>query len=147
MKKILFIILMLVSINTFGQKNSLEGLTFKFNDGKTKSSITIKREDHFKRNILFVINKWEIRPSEELKLEEIIYEYNYQKDTIHINGHADKATGTAKRNIFLSQKRAETVKDYLVKHGIDSTMIKVGYYGDAVNPFGTPELNRVEIFF
>lgn len=117
MKKILFIILMLVSINTFGQK----------------------------KNILFVINKWEIRPSEELKLEDIIDEYNYQKDTIHINGYA--AFGTAKRNMFLSQKRAETVKDYLVKHGIDSTMIKVGYYGYTVNLFETPELNRVEIFF
>lgn len=119
MKKILFIILMLVSINTFGQK----------------------------KNILFEINKWEIRPSEELKLKEIINEYNYQKDTIHVDGYADKVTGTRKRNMFLSQKRAETVKDYLVKHGIDSTMIKVRNYGDTVFSFNTPEENRVEIYF
>jgi outer membrane protein OmpA-like peptidoglycan-associated protein len=47
---------------------------------------------------------------------------------IEIAGHTD-AVGTAAYNKLLSQKRAEAVKDFLVKKGIDSRRIKAVGYG------------------
>jgi OmpA-OmpF porin, OOP family len=41
---------------------------------------------------------------------------------VRIEGHAD-ATGTDDVNVPLSQKRAEAVKEYLVKNGADQSML------------------------
>ena len=48
--------------------------------------------------------------------------------TCEIGGHTD-AVGTKDYNIFLSRKRAEAVKDYLTKKGIDPRRIKAVGYG------------------
>ncbi len=47
---------------------------------------------------------------------------------IELAGHTD-AVGTAAYNLFLSKKRAEAVKDYLTKKGIDSRRIQAVGYG------------------
>jgi outer membrane protein OmpA-like peptidoglycan-associated protein/tetratricopeptide (TPR) repeat protein len=48
--------------------------------------------------------------------------------TCEIGGHTD-AVGTKAYNLFLSRKRAEAVKDYLTKKGIDTRRIKAVGYG------------------
>ncbi len=45
----------------------------------------------------------------------------------------------------LSKKRAENVATQLKEMGIDSQRITVDYKGDTVQPFSTPEENRVSI--
>jgi outer membrane protein OmpA-like peptidoglycan-associated protein len=47
---------------------------------------------------------------------------------VEIGGHTD-GVGSKEYNIFLSRKRAEAVKDYLTKKGIDTRRIKVVGYG------------------
>jgi outer membrane protein OmpA-like peptidoglycan-associated protein len=47
---------------------------------------------------------------------------------VEIGGHTD-AVGTSAYNIYLSRKRAEAVKDYLTKKGIDARRIKAVGYG------------------
>ncbi|WP_254085780.1 OmpA family protein [Dawidia cretensis] len=47
---------------------------------------------------------------------------------VEIGGHTD-AIGTKAYNLFLSRKRAEAVKDYLTKKGIDARRIKATGYG------------------
>ena len=102
--------------------------------------------ESLQRNILFVINKWDIRPSEQLKIDEVVAALKENPDTkVRISGYADKATGTAKRNQFLSEKRSEIVAQAIIDAGIDKDRIITEYFGDTVNPFETPELNRVAV--
>ena len=97
-------------------------------------------------NVFFVINKWDIRPAELAKIEEIVKVMNENPETkVTITGYADKATGTASRNMFLSQKRAEVVTDKLVELGIAKDRISSSYKGSEENPYPTPEENRVAI--
>ncbi|MDY6424063.1 MAG: OmpA family protein, partial [Bacteroidales bacterium] len=63
-----------------------------------------------------------------------------------VAGYADKETGSESINEVLSQKRAEAVRDALVKAGVSPDQIKVDYYGCRVQPFeGKGYLNRVAI--
>ena len=102
--------------------------------------------ESLQRNILFVINKWDIRESEQLKIDEVVAALKENPDTkVRISGYADKATGTAKRNQFLSEKRSEIVAQAIVDAGIDKDRIITEYFGDTVNPFNTPEENRVAV--
>lgn len=99
-------------------------------------------------NIYFIINKWDIQASEVAKLDEIAAFMAENADTkVVLTGHADKATGTASRNLFLSQKRAEIVTSELVKRGVDASRISSSFKGDKENPFATPEENRVTVCF
>jgi outer membrane protein OmpA-like peptidoglycan-associated protein len=65
-------------------------------------------------------------------------------------GHTD-TTGTARANLALGLKRASTVRDILVKAGLDPTLIEVTSHGEADllmrTPDGTaePHNRRVEI--
>lgn len=67
---------------------------------------------------------------------------------VRIEGHAD-ATGTDDINGPLSQKRAEAVRDYLVKNGADAGMLKAVGMGSKALKVTTdpaaPENRRVEI--
>ena len=45
-----------------------------------------------------------------------------------LNGYTDKS-GNPEANLRLSKKRAETVKSYLVRQGISTSRIDVGYFG------------------
>lgn len=67
---------------------------------------------------------------------------------VRIEGHAD-ATGTDDINGPLSQKRAEAVRDYLVKNGADPGMLKAVGMGSKApkvsNDPAAPENRRVEI--
>jgi peptidoglycan-associated lipoprotein len=52
-----------------------------------------------------------------------------------IEGHADP-TGTHEGNLALGQRRAESVRDYLVSAGIDQSRIDVISYGDTRLRYG-----------
>ena len=102
--------------------------------------------ESLQRNILFIINKWDIRDSEQLKIDEVVEALKEHPDTkVRISGYADKATGTAKRNQFLSQKRSEVVAQAIIDAGISKDRIITEYFGDTINPFNTPEENRVAV--
>lgn len=67
---------------------------------------------------------------------------------VRIEGHAD-ATGSEVANVLLSQRRAEAVRDYLVKNGVDQGMLAAVGLGAKVpklskDPFAA-ENRRVEI--
>ncbi len=81
------------------------------------------------RNIYFDFDKasFQTESYAELNKLEAMMRTNSNM-TIELAGHTD-AIGTKAYNMFLSQKRAEAVKDYLTKKGIDTRRIKAVGYG------------------
>jgi outer membrane protein OmpA-like peptidoglycan-associated protein len=54
---------------------------------------------------------------------------------VRIEGYADP-TGTPEGNMSLSEQRADSVRDYLVNKGIDTSRIDVKPFGDTVLKYG-----------
>jgi outer membrane protein OmpA-like peptidoglycan-associated protein len=83
------------------------------------------------RNIYFDFNKATFKQDSynELNKLERMLQQNAGMN-VEISGHTDNI-GTKNFNKFLSQKRAEAVKDYLTKKGIDSRRITAIGYGSA----------------
>ena len=97
-------------------------------------------------NVYFTIDKYVINPSEVEKIDHIIAVMKqYPEAVVSLTGYADKFTGTAKRNLFLSEKRAEVVCQALLDAGISQDRITTNYYGDTKQVSEVPEENRVTI--
>jgi OOP family OmpA-OmpF porin len=53
----------------------------------------------------------------------------YMDDNLEVSGHTD-STGKKAHNQKLSERRAATVKTWLVKHGVAAERIKTAGFGD-----------------
>ena len=102
---------------------------------------------------LFEFDKAELTPDGEARLQayRVEAEANFNRaDKIKITGYTDNV-GTPEYNTQLSQKRAESVRDYLVSIGVDANKMEVNAGGEA-NPIadngtkeGRAKNRRVEI--
>lgn len=94
--------------------------------------------------VFFIIDTWEIRPGEMAKVEaaarimKLAARYGY---SFSATGLADKETGNAQRNLFLSQKRAEVVSKALASAGV-TNLRDVTWKGDTEAVDTIPERNR-----
>jgi outer membrane protein OmpA-like peptidoglycan-associated protein len=81
------------------------------------------------RNLYFDFDKATLATESynELNKLESMMRQN-QNMMVEIGGHTD-SYGTRDYNLFLSRKRAEAVKDFLTKKGIDARRIKAVGYG------------------
>jgi peptidoglycan-associated lipoprotein len=69
-------------------------------------------------NIFYDFARWELRPESMVNLDRLVETLNDNPNvTIELASHTD-ARGTAAANIELSQKRAQSVVDYLISKGI-----------------------------
>ena len=101
---------------------------------------------HIEENVLFVIGKTNIRPSETQKVQNIVDIMNqYPEAVVSVTGYADKNTGYPELNMRLSQKRAENVAKAIEKAGIAADRISVNYVGDTQKVSETPSQNRVAV--
>lgn len=81
-------------------------------------------------NVYFDTDKATLRPSSHEALNHLVEVLEMKPDIkIEIAGHTDNR-GDAAYNLELSQKRAESVKQYVVKQGIDPDRIKAKGYGE-----------------
>ncbi|OQX26393.1 MAG: hypothetical protein BWK80_10665 [Desulfobacteraceae bacterium IS3] len=79
--------------------------------------------------LLFAFDKWDIRPQYYQNLDEVVVILKKNPSLkVEIQGHTDN-WGTAAYNEKLSQKRAESVKAYLVKNGIEPERLSTSGYG------------------
>ena len=97
-------------------------------------------------NVFFKINSAVIRPEEAGKVDELAaYLQKNPAAQVTLTGYADVQTGNHRLNKTLSARRAQAVADALTAKGIAADRITADSQGDTVQPFATPEENRVTI--
>jgi outer membrane protein OmpA-like peptidoglycan-associated protein len=100
-----------------------------------------------RRDIFFLINKFNIRPTEEQKVKEIVeYMQRNPKSKVTITGYADAGTGNDRINDRLAAQRADAVVKMLKNnYGISADRISYDSKGARVQPFAENDQNRVSI--
>lgn len=86
----------------------------------------------FSSEILFPTNSSYLNEGSKKSIDDVakvILDKNSNREIL-VEGHSDK-TGTSKYNLWLSEKRAVSVKTYLVSLGINSSRIKTAGIGDS----------------
>ena len=90
----------------------------------TKRSIVL-------RGINFDFDKANIKPEAEPVLDAAVEVLKENTDVkVRVGGHTD-SVGTDAYNQGLSERRAKSVRDYLVSHGIDSSRLTAVGYGES----------------
>jgi len=107
----------------------------------------VETVEPLRRDIFFVINKYEIRPDEKVKVAEIAaYLNKYPNAKVALCGYADAQTGNDRINDRLGLQRVTVVKDMLVKEfNIPESRITTDSKGAREQPFAINEQNRVTI--
>lgn len=83
-------------------------------------------------NVFFDTGKSTLKPESFTELDELLNYMSQKKTTvIEISGHTDNVGGT-EANQKLSQDRANSVKNYLVKKGISTSRVEAKGYGDTL---------------
>lgn len=86
--------------------------------------------------LIFALGKAEISSESFEELDEIVDMMNSSETmSIQLEGHTD-FRGNAKQNLKLSERRVESVKNYLASKGIDKKRVKTKAFG------GTQPLSR-----
>ena len=98
----------------------------------------------------FESGKNTIKPAYHAALNELARVLIQSQGTVLLRGHAD-SVGNSEANIRLSQERANSTKDYLVKKGVSSSAVQTRGYGSAhpissnSTSVGRAQNRRVEI--
>lgn len=81
-------------------------------------------------SVFFNINRWNIASKKDLVNVKNMAEFAKENNVnLKVTGYADSATGTPKINQTLSEKRAKTVADELVKMGVSRDNIETAAKG------------------
>ena len=112
-------------------------------DSSTKSTQAAKVKDLYEVGapVLFDVNSFDIKESSKPTLQLALDEMKKDKNAhVRIDAYTD-GTGSDALNDALSVKRAESVKNYLVKNGADAGHVRAIGHGkkDPVAPNNTPE--------
>jgi peptidoglycan-associated lipoprotein len=79
-------------------------------------------------NIFYDFAKWDLRPESMVALDKLVETLNDNPNvTIELRSHTD-ARGSIEVNIDLSQKRAQSVVDYLIEKGIEPARLRAKGY-------------------
>jgi flagellar motor protein MotB len=90
------------------------------------------------QNIFFSFDSYELLPESSRDLDEILMIFKQNPGIqIEICGYTDN-TGTDQYNLGLSQKRSESVKKFLLEHGVNPIQITARGFGSA-NPRASNE--------
>jgi len=82
-------------------------------------------------NIFYDFNKWDLRPESMVSLDKLVETLNDNpRVTIELMSHTD-SRDTEEYNYELSQKRAQSVVQYLIEKGIDPARLSAKGYGES----------------
>jgi peptidoglycan-associated lipoprotein len=82
-------------------------------------------------NIFYDFNKWDLRPESMVSLDKLVETLtDNPKVTIELMSHTD-SRDTEEYNYDLSQKRAQSVVQYLIEKGIEPARLSAKGYGES----------------
>jgi outer membrane protein OmpA-like peptidoglycan-associated protein len=83
------------------------------------------------QNVYFELDKWDIKPEAAVELDKLVELLNDNPDItqIELSSHTD-SIASRDYNITLSQRRAESTKNYMVRKGIAEERIVAKGYGE-----------------
>ena len=82
-------------------------------------------------NIFYDFGKWDLRPESMVSLDKLVETLNDNPNiTIELMSHTD-SRDTEEYNLDLSQKRAQSVVEYLIAKGIERERLTARGYGEA----------------
>ncbi|OOH91463.1 hypothetical protein BMT54_02150 [Pasteurellaceae bacterium 15-036681] len=113
------------------------GLTYRFGQGAAPvvAPEVVTKNFAFSSDVLFAFGKANLAAAGKQALDTAnteIANLGLANPAIQVNGHADRI-GKAAANLKLSQRRAETVANYMVSQGVNPANITAVGYGSA-NP-------------
>lgn len=99
-----------------------------------------------RRDVFFTINKYVVRKSEQVKVDEVVaYLNEHPEAKVNVTGYADAGTGNNTINDRLAKQRADVVVKALTAKGISADRITSDSKGARVQPFAENNKNRVTI--
>lgn len=111
-----------------------------------KPKAEVATVEPMKQSIFFALNSARIRNDQQAKIALLVeYLEKYSASRVTVTGYADANTGNARINSKLSEMRAKNVAEALKAKGIAAGRIAIDFKGDTVQPYDTPEENRVSI--
>ena len=117
---------------TLSAQETTIGLEFSKDFEKEYDIEPIPQEPIMLPVILYDLGKWDLKPQFEDSLQGLIETLQINPTiTIELASHTD-ARDTDERNDILSQKRAQSVVDYLIIRGIDPLRLTAKGYGERV---------------
>ena len=106
--------------DTIPVQDTIPVITYEGRELTTGDTVILK-------NVYFASDKWDVLPWSQPELEKLYtFLTKYENVTIQIVGHTDN-TNTEEYNQVLSERRANSVRNEMIKRGIDpSRMIPIG---------------------
>ncbi len=137
-----------IKIKSFDQDMNYTAVNIADADYDMEFDIVISYElpkTYTLKDVHFDTGKAILKPSSYKSLNELAEFMQYKKTLkIELAGHTD-SDGDADKNLVLSQRRAETVRNYLIKKGVQGNRLIAKGYGETqpVASNSTPEGKRL----
>ena len=125
----------------------VEKIVEKIVEKPAPAAAAVVTVEPLRRDVFFLINKTNIRPSEAQKVKDIAdYLNEHPTAKVMVTGYADAGTGNNRINDRLAAGRADAVVKSLKKdYGIAESRISYDSKGSRVQPFAENDMNRVSI--
>jgi OmpA-OmpF porin, OOP family len=122
-----------VKVRMIGDQLDYNKIIIPNQEGLMESNLTLKFElpkTYTLKNVLFDFGKATLKAESYKALKDLVEIMKLKKTlSVEIAGHTDDV-GDEISNLKLSQERAEEVKKYLVKNGIDPKRVNAKGYGE-----------------
>lgn len=121
------------------------GISYRFGQGAAPvaAAEVVNKTFTLNSDVTFAFGKATLKPEASTALDGIYSEIaQVANPAVAVNGYADRI-GKDAANLKLSQRRAETVANYLVSKGVDSNAITATGYGEA-NPVTGATCDKVK---
>ncbi|MCX6251800.1 MAG: OmpA family protein [Bacteroidetes bacterium] len=133
-----------------------------FNEKGKETTVGLERSKDFTRNfvlkpipkkpvvlpdILYDLDKWDLKPQFQDSLQGLIQTLDANENiVVELASHTD-SRGTDERNDVLSQRRAQSVVDYLISRGIDPDRLLAKGYGKRVPRILAKDITKDDYLF